>query len=90
MSKLIYKFVEDLDIPSEIRDNLFRERNNEQMKVFALSMPILEYPDTYILAGRLLTYVNTKLCPKNIEDYVEILNDILQKPIKEFLMKHSQ
>ena len=90
MESLIYKFTEDLDIPSDIKDNLLKERNNEQMKVFALSMPILEHPDTYILAGRLLTYINTKLCPKNIEDYVDILSDILQPRIKEFLLKNSQ
>lgn len=90
MSKLIYRFVEDLVIPDSIRDNLFKKRDNEQLKIFALSIPTLEYPDTYILAGRLLIYVNIKLCPKTIEDYVQILTDVLRPEIKEFILKNSQ
>ena len=90
MSKLIDRFLQDLVIPDEIRGNLFKKRNNDQLKVFALSIPDLNYPDTYILAGRLLIYVNIKLCPKNIEDYVEILKDILRPEIKEFFLTHSE
>jgi ribonucleoside-diphosphate reductase alpha chain len=90
MSKLIHQFVEDLVIPDNIRDNLFKKRDNEQLKIFALSIPTLEYPDTYILAGRLLIYVNIKLCPKNIEDYVQILTDVLRPEIKDFILENAQ
>ena len=37
-----------------------------------------------------MIYVNIKLCPKNIEDYVEILKDILRPEIKEFFLTHSE
>lgn len=89
MSELIYKFIKDLNIPSNIRNNLFKERNNKQLEEFAKNIPNLQYPDTYILAGRLLIYVNIKLCPKNIEDYVEILKNLLRPKIKEFILKNK-
>lgn len=90
MSELIYKFLENLHIPDNIRDNLFKERNNEQLKVFALSVPDLQYPDTYILAGRLLIYVNIKVCPKLVVDYVDILKDVLNPDIADFLIKNFE
>lgn len=89
MSKLIYKFIKDLTIPDTIRDNLFKERSNKQLEEFAKNIPDLKYPDTYILAGRLLIFVNIKLCPKNIEDYVEILNNLLRPEIKEFMINNK-
>lgn len=89
MSELINKFIENLNIPRNITDNLYKKRNNDQLKVFALTIPDILYPDTYILAGRLLIYVNIKLCPKDIKDYVEILKDILKPEIKDFIIKNS-
>lgn len=90
MSKLIYKFIEGLEIPDSIKDNLFKERNNKQLEEFAKNIPDLKYPDTYILAGRLLIYVNIKLCPKNINDYVEILNHLLRPEIKQFMIENKE
>jgi len=90
MSNLINKFIEGLNIPEKVSNNLFQKRSNEELKVFALNIPDLEYPDTYILAGRLLIYVNIKLCPSKIEDYVDILTDILHPNIKEFILKNKE
>ena len=73
MKELFSKFVQDLKLPQKVLDNYGKPRNNEELKNFALSLPTLIHPDTSILAGRLLLYLNIKSCPSKIEDYVDIL-----------------
>ena len=90
MSSLINSFVDNLILPDNTRENLFKKRNDSQLKVYALSLPTLTYPDTYILAGRLLMYVNIKNCPSTINDYIDILDNILRPEIKNFMKDHSK
>ena len=87
MSTLFEKFIRDLQLPKEIVDKLRIKRNDEELKIFALSLPTLKYPDTYILAGRLFMYVNIKCCPETIEEYVDILQGLLRDEIKEYMIK---
>jgi len=89
MKDLFSKFTQDLKLPQELLENFGKPRDNEELKNFALSLPTLTHPDTSILAGRLLLYLNIKSCPKKIEDYVEILESVLRQEIKDFMIKHS-
>ena len=69
MHDLFKKFIQDLKIPHNIVEGLGKPRTNEELKTYALSLPSLIHPDTNILAGRLLIYLNIKSCPRKIEDY---------------------
>lgn len=89
MKDLFSRFIQDLTLPKKVLESFGKPRNNEEMKTFALSLPTLSYPDTSILAGRLLLYLNIKSCPQKIEDYVEILSKVLRSEIKDFMVKHS-
>ena len=89
MKRIMESFVEGLELPESVYENLYKKRTNEELKVYALSLPVLEYPDTYRLAGRIYMYANIKTCPKKLEDYVEILEDILRPEIKGFILEHS-
>lgn len=89
MLALIERFVKNLQLPQEIVDNLYQKRNDEQLKIFSLSIPTLLYPDTYVLAGRLLMYVHIKNCPRKIEEYIDILDGLLRPEIKDFMSTHS-
>lgn len=90
MLDIYKKFVSDLNLPDDIIESLNVSRNYEEMKVFALYMPRLLYPDTYILAGRLYIYLNIITAPKNIEEYVEVAGDFLRPEIIEFLLKWKE
>ena len=79
-------FIKDLDLSERVKESLSVSRTDEELKIFALSLPDLENPDTYILAGRILIYINIKTCPKKIKDYVEILSNILNKKIKNLCL----
>ena len=69
-------FTKDLKINQTIIDKLTIGRTDEELKVFALSLPDLKQPDTYVLAGRILMFLSIKTCPKKIEDYVSILESV--------------
>ena len=90
MKDLFTRFVQDLSLPKKVLENFGKPRNNEELKTFALSLPTLVHPDTSILAGRLLLYLNIKSCPKKIEDYVEILSKVLRPEITDFMINHSE
>ena len=90
MSGLLKKFAKGLNLPSSMTESLNVSRNNEELKVFALSLPTLKYPDSYLLAGRIFMYVNIKNCPQAIEEYVSIANGILQDEIKDYMLEHSE
>jgi ribonucleotide reductase alpha subunit len=90
MKDLFSRFTQDLTLPQHVLDNFGKPRNNEELKTFALSLPTLVHPDTSILAGRLLLYLNIKSCPKKIEDYVEILSKVLRPEITNFMIQHAE
>lgn len=90
MKDLFSKFVEDLDLPESVLESYGKPRSNEELKNFALSLPTLVHPDTSILSGRLLLYLNIKSCPKRIEDYVSVLEEVLRPEIKEFMRTHHE
>lgn len=90
MSHIYHKFIQDLQLPKGVTETLFLARNNEELTVFALSLPDLLYPDTYVLAGRLFIYLNTLSAPKKIKSYVDTLQDILREDICKFLLDHEQ
>lgn len=90
MSRLLKKFAEGLTLPSEMLKSLEIVRNNNELKIFALSLPTLKYPDSYLLAGRIFIYVNIKYCPINIEEYIIITDGILRQEIKDFMKKYSK
>ena len=89
MRVIFQKFIEGLDLPNSVLESLEKNRTNEELKNYTLSLPTLLYPDTSILAGRLLIYLNIKSCPKKIEDYVKILDKILRKEIIDFMLKYK-
>ena len=90
MKDLFSKFCQDLTLPQEVLDNLRKPRDNQELKNFALSLPTLSNPDTSILSGRLLIYLNIKSCPKKIEDYTNILSEVLRKEIIDFMVEHKE
>ena len=90
MSELLKKFTEGLKLSPEMVKSLDIVRNNQELKIFALSLPTLKYPDSYLLAGRIFMYVNIKNCPINIEEYISIADGILRQEIKDFMMKYSK
>ena len=90
MRHIFQKFVEGLELPQSVRESLEKNRTNEELKNYTLSLPTLNYPDTSILAGRLYIYLNIKSCPKKIEDYVKLLDTILRSEIKEFMLKYKK
>ena len=89
MSKVYQKFIADLHLPEDIVSSLSIPRSHEEMRIFALSIPRLLYPDTYVLAGRLYIYLNTITAPRTMEDYVEITNGILRPEIADFMTKNN-
>ncbi len=88
MIEIFKKFISDLTLPEEIIRSLDVVRTNSEMKIYALSLPDLVYPDTYILAGRIFIYLNILTAPKKIESYIEILNGILRPEIVNFLTEN--
>ena len=83
-------FTKDLIISDQIIDKLSIGRTDEELKVFALSLPDLKQPDTYILAGRILMFLSIKTCPRKIEDYVSILDSVLHKNIKKYMLENKE
>ena len=65
-----YIELSDLTLPNEIIDSIRKERTNEELKIYALSLPKLLHPDSYKLAGRILMFLHVKTCPKTIDSYV--------------------
>ena len=90
MIELFKKFTVDLRLPQKVVDSLDKPRNNQELQIFALSLPDLEYPDTYMLAGRIYIYLKTLTSPKSVKDYIEILDGILRSEIKDFYKKHEK
>ena len=90
MKDLFSEFCQDLTLPQEVLDNLRKPRDNQELKNFALSLPTLAHPDTSILSGRLLIYLNIKSCPKKIEDYTNILSEVLRKEIIDFMDSNKE
>lgn len=84
MSNLLV-FAENLDLPQDIIESLQKERTNEELRVYAQTLPQLRYPDTYKLAGKLFIYLNIKSSPKSMLQYIDILKDILNKDTKDFI-----
>ena len=89
MSSLIQKFAQGLELAEDVKESLLVPRNNQELKVFALSLPTLKYPDSYLLAGRLFMYVSIKNCPINIEEYLTVLDGVLRPEIKQFMRDHK-
>lgn len=90
MIPLFKQFISDLNLPGYVIESLEISRNNDEMKIFALSVPDLLYPDTYILAGRIYIYLNTMTAPKTVGDYVEILGRELRPEIRKFMTKNEE
>ena len=91
MIPLFKKFVSDLELPQHIFDSLEISRNNKEMEIFALSLPDLLYPDTYILAGRIYIYLHTMTAPRTVGDYIDILDGRdLQPEIRKFFQENQK
>lgn len=87
---LLESFLKNLNLDKNTLESYRKPRTNEELKVYALSLPTLRYPDTYKLAGKLFIYLNIKSSPKTILDYVSVLENILRDDIKEFFKTHHQ
>ena len=82
--------IKDLKLPQPILDSFHKKRTNDELKVYAQTLPQLLYPDTYKLAGKLLIYLNIKTSPSTIRDYIKVLSEILNNDIKKFFLKHEK
>lgn len=89
MIEIFKKFISDLTLPDEVIQSLDVVRTNSELRVYALSLPDLVYPDTYILAGQIFIYLNILTAPKKIKSYVEILDGILRPEIVQFLLENQ-
>ena len=87
MSSLM-KFTQDLQLPDHIKDSVDKPRTNNELKVYAQTLPQLQYPDTYKLAGRLFIYLNIKSSPKTMLRYLKILERVLHNDVKKFIQAH--
>lgn len=83
------KQISDLNLSQEIVDKLKVSRNDEELKIFALSLPQLKEPDSYIISGRILLYLSIKTSPRRIEDYVSILKNVLNENTKNFMLNNK-
>lgn len=90
MIEIFKKFISDLTLPEGVIRSLDDVRTNSELRIYALSLPDLIYPDTYILAGRIFIYLNILTAPKKIKSYIEILDGILRPEIVEFLTQNSE
>lgn len=79
-----------LNLPESIHKNLGKRRNNKELKTFALAILDLEYPDTYILAGRILIYLNLKTAARDMHEYVEVLESILSDTQISFIKDNQE
>jgi ribonucleotide reductase alpha subunit len=79
------KFSQDLQLPEHIRESINKPRTNHELKVYAQTLPQLQYPDTYKLAGKLFIYLNIKSSPKSMLQYAKILDRILHYDVKQFI-----
>ena len=85
----LMEFTTDLVLPDEVIIALTRTRSNDELKVFAQTLPQLRFPDTYKLAGKLFMYVNIKSSPSTILEYCDILKSLLHVDVINFMMNHS-
>lgn len=83
------EFTKGLELPQEVLESISKERTNQELEVYAKTLPQLLYPDTYKLAGKLFVYLNIKSAPKSIKDYVKILDNILQPYMKTFMLTNQ-
>lgn len=90
MTSTIMDFASDLELPQSVRESLPLPRTNEELKVFAQTLPQLLYPDTYKLAGRLLIYLNIKSSPKTMLNYIQILDSVLNEDFKKFVRANHE
>jgi ribonucleotide reductase alpha subunit len=90
MIEIFKKFISDLKLSDQVIRSLDVVRTNNELKIYALSLPDLVYPDTYILAGRIFIYLNIMTAPKKIESYIEILDGILRPEIVNFLAQNAE
>ena len=58
------KQISGLQLSQETINKLKISRNDEELKIFALSLPQLKEPDSYVIAGRILIYLSVKTSPK--------------------------
>ena len=86
----LLNFTKNLNLPQDILDSLQKERTNEELKVYAQTLPQLIYPDTYKLAGKLFIYLNIKSSPRTMMNYVNILKNILNTDFKVFVNKNHE
>ena len=83
-------FAKGLQLPQGVLDSLSKERTNQELEVYAKTLPQLLYPDTYKLAGRLFIYLNIKSAPKSMKDYVTVLGGVLQTYMKTFILENQE
>ena len=83
------EFTKGLELPQEVLESISKERTNQELEVYAKTLPQLLYPDTYKLAGKLFVYLNIKSAPKSIKDYVKILDNILQPYMKTLMLTNQ-
>lgn len=83
-------FAKGLQLPQGVLDSLSKERTNQELEVYAKTLPQLLYPDTYKLAGRLFIYLNIKSAPKSMKDYVNVLTGVLQSYMKTFILENQE
>ena len=86
----LLKFTDGLNLPKDVTDSLQRSRTNQELKVYAQTLPQLKHPDTYKLAGRLFMYMNIKSSPKTMLEYSEILEEFLHYDIKRFIASNHE
>lgn len=86
----IMDFAKGLQLPQGVLDSLSKERTNQELEVYAKTLPQLLYPDTYKLAGRLFIYLNIKSAPKSMKDYVNVLTGVLQSYMKTFILENQE
>ena len=90
MTSNIMDFAKGLQLPQSVLDSLPKERTNEELEVYAKTLPQLLYPDTYKLAGRLFIHLNIKSAPKSMKDYVTVLDSVLQNYMKVFILNNQE
>lgn len=90
MGVSIEDLCDGLVLPEDLRENISKKRTTKELLLLIKNIPDLEFPDTNLLAGRLYIYANIKLCPKNVSEYLVVLDGLLNKTQKKFMIKHEK
>lgn len=78
-----------LNVPQELKDRLLQPRTCDKMDSLAENITRMKYLDSYILAGRILTFSILQKSAKSVSEYIECIGHLLGDKYREFYISHA-